>query len=291
MNIRSSSTFIMIRLIKKAVIPIAGLGTRFLPLSKVIPKEFFPLNSKPVIQYIIEEALEAGIDEIIFVISPEKKEIFENYILKYFREEKKLLNILKKRKKEKAIEALNSIPKIKYRYALQKKPLGDGDAILKAEKFIRKEPFLVLFGDDVSYGKEKFPSQLVAAFEKNKKTFLCLYKLPKEKLSAYGVPRVKKIGKGLYKIADVIEKPKGNPPSNFALVGNYIFTPEIFFYLKKIKPKNGEILLVEAIKKEIEDKKDVFGLPVQGKWLECGDKEKWMKSFLFLASPRSKNFW
>ena len=272
--------------IKKAVIPIAGLGTRFLPLSKVIPKEFFPLNSKPVIQYIIEEVLEAGIDEIIFVISPEKKEIFENYILKYFREEKKLLNILKKRKKEKAIEALNSIPKIKYRYVLQKKPLGDGDAILKAEKFIRKEPFLVLFGDDVSYGKEKFPSQLVTAFEKNKKTFLCLYKLPKKKLSAYGVPRVKKIGKGLYKIRDVIEKPKGNPPSNFALVGNYLFTPEIFSYLKKIKPKNGEIVLAEAIKEMIRDKKEVFGLEVKGKWLECGDKEKWMKSFLFLAKKK-----
>jgi len=272
--------------IEKAVIPIAGFGTRFLPLSKVIPKEFFPLGIKPVIQYIVEEALEAGIREIIFVISPEKKEIFKNYILKYFREERELLNILKKRKKEKAIEALNSIPKIKYRYTLQEKPLGDGDAILKAEKFIGKEPFLVLFGDDVSYGKKKFPSQLVAAFEKNKKPLLCLYKLSKEKLSAYGVPKVKKIGKGLYKIEDVIEKPKGNPPSNFALVGNYILTPEIFFYLKKIKPKNGEILLAEAIKKEIEDKKDVFGLEVKGKWLECGDKEKWMKSFLFLARKK-----
>jgi len=278
--------------VKKAVIPIAGLGTRFLPLSKTIPKEFLPLDSKPVIHYIVEEALEAGVKEFVFVISPEKKEVFKNYILKYFQGEKKeLTKILKERSKKEALEALKGIPKIKFHSILQKKQKGDGDAILKAEKFLKNEPFLVLFGDDVSYGKEKFPSQLVAAFEKNKKTFLCLYKLPKEKLSAYGVPRVKKIGKGLYKIADVIEKPKGNPPSNFALVGNYIFTPEIFFYLKKIKPKNGEILLVEAIKKEIEDKKDVFGLPVRGKWLECGDKEKWMKSFLFLASPRSKNFW
>jgi len=286
MNIRSSSPFIMIRVVKKAVIPIAGLGTRFLPLSKVIPKEFFPLGTKPVIQYVVEEALEAGVKEIIFVISPEKKEIFKNYILKYFREEKELTDLLRKRNKIKAIEVLNSIPKIRYRYILQEKPLGDGDAILKAEKFVRNEPFLVLFGDDISFGKEKFPSQLVKVFNKNKKPLLCLYRLPKEKLSAYGVPKVKKVDQKLYKIEDIIEKPKENPPSNFALVGNYILTPKIFFYLKKIKSKNGEILLAEAIKKEIEDKKDVFGLQVRGRWLECGDKEKWMKSFLFLAKKK-----
>lgn len=270
-------------MVKKVVIPIAGLGTRFLPLSKVIPKEFFPLNSKPIIQYIVEEALEAGIGEFIFVVSPEKKEIFKNYIAKYFREEKELLKILKKRKKEKAIKVLNSIPKLKYHYILQEKPLGDGDAILKAERFIKKEPFLVLFGDDVSYNKEGMASQLIKAFKKVKKSLLCLYKIPREKLAAYGVPKVKRMGGKLYKIEDLIEKPKKNPPSDFALVGKYIFTPEIFLYLKRIKPKNGEILLVNGIKKAIESKAEIFGLEVRGKWLECGDLEKWMKSFIFLG--------
>lgn len=272
--------------VRKAVVPIAGLGTRFLPLSKVLPKEFFPLGTKPVIQYIVEEALGAGIKEIIFVISPEKKEIFQNYILKYFREEKQLLNILKKRKKQKAIEDLKSIPKIKYKYTIQKKPLGDGDAILKAEKLVGKEPFLVLFGDDVSWGKESFPFQLIKTFKKIKKPLLCLYKMPKRKLAAYGVPEVKKIKDGLYRIENLIEKPQEKPPSSFALVGNYVLTPEIFSYLKKIEPQNGEIILANAIKKEIEEKKNICGLEVRGKWLECGDKEKWIKSFLFISKRK-----
>jgi len=269
--------------IKKAVIPMAGLGTRFLPLSKVLPKEFFPLDSKPVIQYIVEEAIEAGIKEFIFIISPEKEEIFENYVQKYFKEEKKLLNLLKKRGKEKAVEALNNIPKIDYKYVIQEKPLGDGDAILKAEKFIKNEPFLVLFGDDISWGKEKIPTQLMGAFKKIKKPLLSLYKMPKEKLAAYGVPKVKKISQRLYKIEDLIEKPKTKPPSSFALVGNYVLTPEILYYLKKIKPKNGEIILAEAFKEAIKEKKEIFGLWVKGKWLECGDMEKWKKTFIFLA--------
>ncbi len=272
------------RTIKKAVIPIAGLGTRFLPLSKIIPKEFFPLGTKPVVQYVVEEALKAGVREIIFVVSPKKKDIFKKYILKYFKEEKELVKILKRRKKEEAIKALGEIPKIKYRYTIQKKPLGDGDAILRAEKLIGNEPFLVLFGDDVSWGKEGMPSQLVKTFNKVKKPVLCLYKMPKNKLSAYGVPKVEKIKGRLYRIEDLIEKPKKNPPSSFALVGNYVLTPDIFSYLKKTKPKNEEIILANALKEMIKDGKGIFGVCVKGKWLECGDKKKWVKSFVFLAN-------
>ncbi len=272
--------------VKKAVIPIAGLGTRFLPLSKVIPKEFFPLGTKPVIQYVVEEALKAGVREIIFVVSPKKKEIFKNYILKYFRQEKQLLKILKKRRKKQALKALREIPKIKYRYTLQKKPLGDGDAILRTEKLIGKEPFLVLFGDDISWGKQGMPSQLVKTFNKVKKPVLCLYKMPKKKLSSYGVPKVKKVKGRLYRIEDLIEKPKKNPPSSFALVGNYVLTPDIFSYLKKTKPQNGEIILANALKQRIKQGKEVFGLWVKGKWLECGDKEKWVKSFIFITKKK-----
>ncbi len=274
--------------IKKAVIPIAGLGTRFLPLSKIIPKEFFPLGTKPVVQYVVEEALKAGIEEIIFVVSPKKKNIFRKYILKYFQEEKELLRILKRRKKEKALKALNEIPKIKYRYTIQKKPLGDGDAILRAEKLVGKEPFLVLFGDDVSWGEKGMPTQLVEAFNKIKKPLLCLYKMPKNKLSAYGVPKVEKVKDRIYRIKDLIEKPKKNPPSDFALVGNYVLTPDVFDYLKKTQPKNEEIILANALRKMIEEGKDIFGLWVKGRWLECGDKEKWIKSFIFLTKSKKK---
>jgi len=272
--------------IKKVVIPMAGLGTRFLPLSKVLPKEFFPLGTKPVIQYVIDSAINAGIEEIIFVVSPKKKDIFKNYILKYFREEKALLKLLKKRKKVAAIKALKEIPKIKCKYVIQKKPLGDGDAILKAEKLVGKEPFLVLFGDDLSWGKEQFPTQLIRAFKVIKKPLVCLYKMPKNKLSAYRVPKVKKSKNGLYEIEDLIEKPKKNLPSSFALVGNYVMTPEIFKYLKKIKPQNGEIILANALKEMVKEGKKVFGFCVKGKWLECGDKEKWTKSFIFLSKTK-----
>ena len=276
----------MAKSIKRAVIPIAGLGTRFLPLSKVIPKEFFPLGTKPVVQYVVEEALKAGVNEIIFVVSPKKKNIFKNYILKYFKEEREFLNILKRRKKGKAIKALGEIPKIKYKYIFQKKPLGDGDAILRTEKLVGREPFLVLFGDDISWGEVGMPTQLVRSFEKIKKPLLCLYKMPKEKLSSYGVPKVKRIKGRLYKIVDLVEKPKENPPSSFALVGNYILTPDIFSYLKKTKPHNEEIILANALKQRIREGKDVFGLWVRGKWLECGNKEKWIKSFIFITKKK-----
>ncbi|UZE93256.1 MAG: UTP--glucose-1-phosphate uridylyltransferase [Candidatus Nealsonbacteria bacterium] len=274
--------------IRKAVIPIAGLGTRFLPLSKIIPKEFFPLGTKPVVQYVVEEALKAGVREIIFVISPKKEDIFKNYILKYFKQEKNLLKILRRRRKKKAIKALGEIPKIKYKYIFQKKPLGDGDAILRTERLVGKEPFLVLFGDDISWGEEGMPSQLVKTFEKIKKPLLCLYKMPREKLSSYGVPKVQKIKGRLYKIKDLIEKPKENPPSNFALVGNYVLTPDIFSYLKKTTPQNEEIILANALKQMIKEGKEIFGLWVKGKWLECGDKEKWIKSFIFLTKSSKK---
>ena len=270
--------------IKKAIVPIAGLGTRFLPISKTIPKEFLPLNAKPVIQYIVEGGLEAGVEEFIFVISPQKKKIFERYIREYFGEEKKeLLKILKERGKEKAILELKSIPKINWKVAYQRKPKGDGDAILKAEKFVKNEPFLVLFGDDVSFGKKSFPAQLAEAFEKYEKPFLCLYKLPKKRLSAYGVPAVKRIKGKVYRILDLIEKPQKSPPSNFALVGNYVLTPRVFKFLKKTPLQKGELILANALKLMIEKGEEILGLEVSGKWLECGDLKKWMKTFLFLA--------
>lgn len=278
--------------IDTAVLPIAGLGTRFLPLSKAIPKEFFPLDSKPVIQYIVEEALAAGVKKIIFVVSPDK----ERFLNKYFKEDKELLKLLKKRKKTSAIEALNSIPKIKYEYVFQKEPRGDGDAILKTEKLVGKKPFLVFFGDDISFNENGplMAEQLVRAFEKIQKPLLCLYKKPKKELSSYGVPKISDIrGKfanisdKLVQISDIVEKPEKNPPSSFALVGKYILTPEVFYYLKKETPHNGEIGLAYALQDMIKDGKDVFGLEVAGKWLECGTMEKWIKTFFYLAKKEN----
>ena len=268
--------------ITTAVLPIAGLGTRFLPLSKVIPKEFFPLGLKPVIQHIIEEVLEAGVKKIIFVISPEKEKFLNNY----FQEDKELLKLLRKRKKTSAIEALKSVPKIKYEYVFQRKPHGDGDAILKAEKLVGNKPFLVLFGDDLAYNENGplMAKQLVESFSKVRKPLLCLYKKSKKELSSYGVPKIRDIRGKLAEISDIIEKPQANPPSNFALVGKYILTPDIFYYLKKEEPHNGEIGLAYALQDMIKDGKKVFGLQVEGKWLECGTMDKWIQTFTYMAA-------
>jgi UTP--glucose-1-phosphate uridylyltransferase len=266
--------------VKKALIPIGGLGTRFLPISKIIPKEFLPLGKKPILQHIVEQLKELGIKEFVFVISPDKERILRDY---FERENEWLLSILKERNKKKEIEILKNIPKLKMKIVFQNFPAGDGDAILKAEKFLRKEPFIVMFGDDLCFGKESFAKQLISAFEKYKKPILCLYQKKKEELSAYGVPKVKKIGKDVYKILDIIEKPKETPPSPFALVGNYVLTPEIFKFLKETPLQNNELILANALKLMLQEGKEVLGIKVKGKWIECGTLEKWIENFKTFA--------
>lgn len=246
--------------ITKAIIPIAGRGTRFLPLSQFLPKEIWPLLDKPVIQYITEEALASGVKKIIFVTRPRKK-----LILDYFANQKL------------SFETVN-----------QNKQLGDGHAVLQAKPLIKNEPFAVLFGDDVVDSKIPCLSQLIRVFQKYQKPVVALYRLPKEKLPSYGIVGVKKIGPRIYKIKEIVEKPNvKNAPSNLAIVGKYILTPEIFEYLAKAKPGlKGEIILAETITKMIADGKEILGLEFDGKWLECGSKEKWIDSFLYLAKKR-----
>lgn len=277
--------------IETAVIPIAGLGTRFLPLSKIIPKELFPLGVKPIVQYVVEEALEAGVKKIIFIISPKKRDIFKRYILGYFKQDEELIDILKERKKEKALNELKCIPRVKYDYVIQRKPKGDGDAILKTEKLVGRKPFLVLFGDDISLSRspkknkegvisEGMANELVKTYNVVKSPVLCLYKMPKEKISSFGVPKAELFKDSIYRIEDLIEKPKPKEaPSNFALVGKYVLTPDIFYYLRKTEEFNGEIILANALRKMISENKKIFGFATKNKWIECGTKEKWMENF------------
>ncbi|MBU4274883.1 NTP transferase domain-containing protein, partial [Patescibacteria group bacterium] len=271
--------------IKKAIIPVAGLGTRFLPLSKALPKEFFPLADKPVIQYIVEEAKNSGISEIIFVVNPNQK-----IILNYFKKDPVLERILIKRKKENLLKELKDFEKIlddiSFSVVVQKKPLGDGHAILQAAKAVGQEPVAVLFADDVVVdGDGPALSQLMAIYKTCNCPVLALKKMPQEKLSAYGVPAVERIASRLYKIKKLIEKPEiSEAPSDLVVVGKYILTPEVFDYLKKASPsKRGEVILAEVFDKMLLDGKIIYGYDLKGEWLECGDKEKWMKSFLRLC--------
>lgn len=282
--------------IKKIIIPVAGLGTRFLPLSRVVPKDFFPLVDKPVIQYIIEEVKKSGIKEIIFVTSPGQKTI-----LNYFKKSPELEKLLIKRKKDKALKELKDLEEmfagISFSFVVQKDPLGDGHAILQAAKQASGEPVAVSFGDDVIDSDEPAISQLMNVFQTCAAPVVALKQLPMEKVSAYGVVAVEKIANHLYKIKKIIEKPElKDSPSNLVIVGKYILTPEVFQYLKKARPKGhpsqkGEIILAEVFDKMLSDGKIIYGCELKGEWLECGDKLKWLKSFFYLAlkDPRFKN--
>ncbi|MBU3934766.1 UTP--glucose-1-phosphate uridylyltransferase [Patescibacteria group bacterium] len=271
--------------IKKAIIPVAGLGTRFLPLSKALPKEFFPLVDKPTIQYIVEEAKNSGISEIIFVVNPAQK-----MILNYFKKDPALEKILIKRKKEQLLKELRDFEKIlddlSFSVVIQKKPLGDGNAILQAAKLIGQEPVAVLFADDVvADGDSPAISQLMTIYKTCKCPVVALKKMSQEKLSAYGVPAVERIASRLYKIKKLMEKPEvSEAPSDLVVVGKYILTPEVFGYLKKAVPsKRGEVILADVFDKMLMAGKIIYGYEIKGEWLECGDKEKWLKSFLYLC--------
>jgi len=274
--------------IKKAIIPIAGLGTRFLPLSKEVPKELWPLVDKPVLQYVVEEAIASGIKEIIFVSRPEKKMVWDYFA----KADKELERILKERKKEEVLKELKDFEKIfkgiSFAQLYQKKPLGDGHAILQAKKKLKKEAVAVLFGDDVIEAKEPGLKQMIKVFQKYKKPVLGLAKVPKEKISSYGVISGKKLKGRIYRVEKIVEKPK-DPPSNLAIVGRYLLTPEVFEYLKKTGfDKTGEIRLAETLEKMIKDKKEVLGYEFKGKWLECGNKMNYLKSLIYLSLKHPK---
>ncbi len=270
--------------VRKVIIPIAGLGTRFLPLSKVLPKELFPLVDKPAIQYIVEEVRNSGISQIVFVLNSAKK-----MILNYFEKQEELEKILKKRKKENILKELkgleDAIKDISLSMVMQKKPLGDGHAILQAEKMIGQEPVGVLFGDDIIDGDTPALSQLIKVFKTCNAPVIALRKLPKEKVSSYGVVAVEKIANHLYKIKKIVEKPEiSQAPSDLVIVGKYILTPEVFTYLRKAVPsKKGEIILAEVFDKMLSDGKTIYGYELKGNWLECGNKLEWLKSFLYFA--------
>lgn len=270
--------------IKKVIIPIAGLGTRFLPLSKVVPKELLPLVDKPVLQYIVEEVKNSGISEIIFVVNSEKQ-----FILNYFRKSPKMEKILQERKRNHLLIELRNLENlcqdISFSSVFQKKPLGDGHAILQTESKVRGESVGVLFADDIVDSKIPCLSQLLNVFKTCQKPILALYRMPKEKLSSYGIVEAEKIANRIYKIKKIIEKPKPEEaPSDLAIMGKYILTSEVFDELKRAKPgKRGEIILAEVLDKMLKDGKIIYGYEVEGKWLECGNKLDWLKSHLYLS--------
>ncbi|MEK7452040.1 MAG: UTP--glucose-1-phosphate uridylyltransferase, partial [Patescibacteria group bacterium] len=244
--------------IRKAIIPVAGMGTRFLPAAKAQPKEMLAVVDKPVIQYIVEEAVASGIEEIIFVTAIGKRAIEDhfdrNFELEYRLEQKKKL------------EALKEIQKIgklaKFAFVRQTKPLGDGHAILSALPFVEKnEPVAVLFGDDIIDGSIPALKQLIELYNEFESPVIALQKVPKKDVSSYGVIGGKKLAKNAWQIDRFVEKPTvSEAPSNLIVIGRYIITPEIMATLPQVSAgKDGEIRLADAFTKHLSNGKSLYG--------------------------------
>lgn len=266
--------------ITKAIIPIAGLATRFLPLSKVLPKEFFPLVDKPLLQYAIEELKASGVTEIIFVVNSHNKKT----ISEYFKRDPQIEKILEEKKKLDLLNEVKNVEKLasglSFFYVQQANPLGDGHAVLQAQKLVGDNPCFVAYPDDVVESVMPCSLQLAKIFKTAQKPILSLYKVPKEKLPSYGIVAVEKIASRLYKVKKIIEKPEpSEAPSDFAIVGRRVITPEVFAYLKKAHPnKKGEIVLSETLGEMAKDGIILYGYEFEGKWWECGNKKSWLIS-------------
>lgn len=268
-------------MIRKAVLPVAGFGTRFLPASKAIPKEMLPIIDKPIVQYAVEEAIEAGINEIIFITSPEKYSIE-----KHFKKNKKISNRLLKYGKDKYIEKLN--PKIfdnvKFHYVVQKKQNGLGDAIYNAKHLIKDESFAILLPDEIYVSQVSCLNQLINVYERTSSSVIAVNKVSDEQIKNYGVIKPTSIVNDCSKISDIVEKPSiESAPSNYAVCGRYILNYRIFHHLESINfDQSGEIQLTDGIRSLLKDE-DVFACFYNGEKYDCGSKEGFVEATVRFA--------
>ena len=264
-------------MIRQAIIPLAGLGTRLLPLTSVFPKELLPINGKPGIEYILDECQAAGIKEVIFIIS-KKKEMIKNYFFK----DNFYKSIIKKKKDKRILYEYKKLIKYKkmIKFVYQNKPLGTGDAVLKTKKFIKDNYFLMLLPDDLII-KKNCSKKMINMHNKKKCSVMASMKVNKKTVNRWGIYSIyKKIDKDNFYINDVVEKPNiKQAPSNFAIIGRYILHKKIFNNLKNQKKgKGGEIHITDAIKKLIRDGEKFIGHNFKGKYLDCGTMDGYINS-------------
>ena len=255
--------------VKKAIIPAAGLGTRFLPATKAQPKEMLPIVDKPTIQYIIEEAIASGIEEILIITGRNKKCIED-----HFDKSIELEMELEKAGKSDLLELVRDISDmVDIHYIRQKEPKGLGHAIHCAKTFVGNEPFAVLLGDDVVHSEVPCLKQLIDCFDEYKTTILGVQTVPEENVSKYGIVDGIHIEDRVYKVKDLVEKPSvEDAPSNIAILGRYIITPQIFEILENTAPgKGGEIQLTDALKTLI-SQEAMYAYNFEGKRYDVGDK-------------------
>lgn len=261
----------------KAVIPAAGFGTRFLPATKAQPKEMLPVYDKPTIQYVIEEAVASGIDDILIVTGRNKRSI-EDHFDKSF-ELEQTLQSAGKDDRLKQVRAITDLADICY--VRQKEQKGLGDAIYCAKKHIGDEPFAVLLGDSITKGSIPCTKQLLDVHEKYGKSVISLEEVPEDKISRYGIIGGNKIEDNVYDIKELVEKPSiENAPSNLAIMGRYILTPDIFDKIDETDSGvGGEIQLTDALQKL----DSIYGVTFEGKTFDIGNRLEWLKTSIEFA--------
>ncbi|MED0946759.1 UTP--glucose-1-phosphate uridylyltransferase GalU [Bacillus mobilis] len=265
--------------VKKAIIPAAGLGTRFLPATKAMPKEMLPIVDKPTIQYIVEEAIQSGIEDIIIVTGKGKRAIEDHFDHSFELEQ----NLLEKGKHE-ILKKVQESSKINIHYIRQKEPKGLGHAVWCARKFIGNEPFAVLLGDDIVQAETPCLRQLMDQYEATQSSVIGVQTVPETETHRYGIidPLVQK-GRS-YQVSKFVEKPaEGTAPSNLAIMGRYVLTPEIFTFLENQQTgAGGEIQLTDAIQR-LNEIQRVFAYDFEGKRYDVGEKLGFIQTTIEMA--------
>ncbi|MFZ5989092.1 MAG: UTP--glucose-1-phosphate uridylyltransferase GalU [Bacillota bacterium] len=269
--------------VRKAIIPAAGLGTRFLPATKAQPKEMLPIVDKPTIQYIVEEAIMSGIEDIIIISGRSKRAIEDHFDKSYELEQE-----LEKKGNDDLLKLVQDISNLAdIHYIRQKEAKGLGHAIYCAKSFIGNEPFAVLLGDDIVDSHVPCLKQLIDVYNEYKTTVLGVQPVPDEDVSKYGIVGCKLVDNRVYKVKDLVEKPdKANAPSNIAILGRYIITPQIFEHLENVKPgKGGEIQLTDALKSLI-GQEAMYAYDFEGKRYDVGNKIGFLQATVEFALGR-----
>ncbi|WP_235979061.1 UTP--glucose-1-phosphate uridylyltransferase GalU [Rhabdothermincola sediminis] len=269
--------------VTKAVIPAAGLGTRFLPATKAQPKEMLPVVDKPAIQYVVEEAVRAGIDDILIITGRGKRSLEDhfdrNFELEYYLEQRGKIHDLGE------IQALAEMADI--HYVRQGEPLGLGHAVSVARKHVGDNPFVVMLGDDIMDRRCTVLADMIATFEEYQRSVVALSEFPIEEISAYGVVRPETVTDHLVRVLDIVEKPQpAAAPSNLAVMGRYVFTPDIFQALEQVKPGHGgEIQLTDAIALLLREQ-EVYGYVFGEGRYDIGKKLDYLRATVELAMDR-----
>ena len=269
-------------MIKQAIIPLAGLGTRLLPLSSVIPKELLPINGKPNLEYILEECIESGIRQFIFVVPKNRPSI-----KRYFFNDNFYKKIIKKKKNDKRLKKV--FKRIKryqkmIKFVYQNKPEGTGQAVLKCKKYIKGSHFLMLLADDLIV-KKNCSKEMIALHKRTRGSVIATKKVERKTVSRWGILGFKNRSKNSFLINEVIEKPKlSESPSNYAIIGRYILPKKILSVLKNQgKGKGGEIHITDAIKTLVKRNEKFYGNIFKGKYIDCGTLEGFIKSSITVS--------